>query len=77
MNVKKLMLKEIGNTCKRHREKIGATQLEVANDLKVSFQYVSLFEQGKADSMFFLIWYMKHGLILRDLIRILEDYDRI
>lgn len=77
MNNKKLILKEIGKTCKQHRENIGVTQAEVANELGVSFQYVSLFEQGKADSMFFLIWYMKNGLILKDLIRILNDYDGI
>ncbi len=61
---KDLYLKQLGELCKDFRKSKGYTQKQVANELGISPNVISVFERGKTDSAYILFWYIDRGVML-------------
>lgn len=59
-----LRLKDIGNICRHHRERLGITQNQVAKDVGCSVKNVSAFENNRNRSLRVFCWYLFNGLEL-------------
>ncbi len=55
-------LKRLAGTCADFRRSIGVTQSEMAEDLGVTKQNVSHFENGRSTNLIYFCWYIMHGL---------------
>ena len=59
----------IGHRCGYYRRKIlKCRQIDVANETGFSVGNVSAFETGRNDSSLLLLWYMRHGLTLEQVL---------
>lgn len=58
-----MTLKEIGERCKEHRERLGKCQYDVAHDTGYSKENVSAFETGRNNNAIIFNWYVERGLI--------------
>lgn len=54
--------KEIGQRCKKFRERLGYYQSDVANQTGYSKENVSAFENGRNDNVRIFLWYVEMGL---------------
>lgn len=63
MNDKSIKLKNIGYLCKKYRKIKGIKQQTVAKHLKLSQARISLFEQGKNDSLYIYLGYIELDII--------------
>lgn len=61
-------LEIIGTTCKNFRRGLGYNQKQVASDTGYSVENISLFERGKNDNLKILLWYIKKGLPLNEVL---------
>ena len=59
----------LGAACRKYRQEKGISQREIAMDLGMYDSTISRFEQGASDSAYILLWYLRAGFTLRDLIR--------
>ena len=57
----------VGRACKRFRRFMGYTQENVAHDLDLTGNTISVFEQGGNNSARILLWYIKKGLTIHDI----------
>ena len=57
-------MRDIGNACKRYRQYLGKTQLDVAGDLGYTSKAISGFECGRSYNALILLWYVDHGIDL-------------
>ena len=60
---KKEKLEEIGRLCKKYRRIKKIRQIDIAKDLGVSISTISLFENGKSDSLYVFLAYIKNDII--------------
>ena len=61
---KNRQLYTLGLLCRQIRGLTGKKQSEVAKDLDLTPQSISLFENGRLDSIYILSWYIENGLDL-------------
>ena len=61
---KNRQLYTLGLLCRQIRELAGKKQSDIAKDLDLTPQSISLFENGRLDSIYILSWYIEHGLDL-------------
>lgn len=54
--------KEIGQRCKKFRERLGYYQSDVANQTGYSKENISAFENGRNDNVRIFLWYVEMGL---------------
>lgn len=57
-------LNTLGLWCRQIRERRGKRQSDVAKELDLTPQSISLFENGRLDSIYILSWYIENGLDL-------------
>lgn len=65
--MKNISLKQIGYVCYSFRRIKGYRQKDIADDLGMSEQSISLFENGKNNSATILLWYIRHGLTINEI----------
>lgn len=66
-------LKTITGACKRYRNDLGVTQLEVAYETHYSVENISAFENGRNDSLMIFLWYLQNGFTMRDVELYVEE----
>ena len=69
--ISKINNQKIGFLCRQYRTNVLCkTRLCVAIDLKCSENNIAKFEMVKNDNMYILLWYIKNGLPLSDVLKI-------
>lgn len=63
------MLERIGLNCKALRKSKGYTLEDVSRETGYTQTYVCAFEHGRSDNVRILVWYFKHGLTKRLLLK--------
>lgn len=53
----------IGEMCKRHREKYGIKQSQVAEEVGYSEQNISSFETGRTNNLLIFLFYINNNLL--------------
>ncbi len=61
------MLEMIGMNCQKWRVEHGYYQFDVASEVHYSLENISAFEHGRNDNYRILLWYLKHGLTVKEL----------
>lgn len=61
-------MRDIGDACRRYRKYIGYTQSEVAAELGFTGKAISGFECGRSYNAIILLWYVYHGIDLREVV---------
>lgn len=71
---KKNIMFWVGLNCQEYRRtKTSYTQVDVAKELGYSVENISAFENSRNDNMRILMWYILHGMELKDLVRGLNN----
>ena len=58
----------IGTCCKRHRQKIGYTQQEMAFELGTTRENIAKFESGNNRNYTILLWYVFHDMDINEVV---------
>lgn len=64
----KIDMAQLGSRCRDFRRSRRYYQSDVAEATGYTIKTISLFEAGKNDNYRILLWYMKHGMTLNEVI---------
>lgn len=58
----------VGERCRHYRKRVLKTELrQVATDIGYSIENIWAFEHGKNDNSLILLWYLRHGLTINQI----------
>lgn len=71
---KKNVMFHVGLNCQTfRRNKTDYSQPMVAKELGFSVENISSFENSRNDNYYILIWYLQHGMTIKELLEGLEE----
>lgn len=71
---KKNIMFHVGLNCQTFRKnKTNYSQPMVAKELGFSVENISSFENSRNDNYYILIWYLQHGMTIKELLEGIEE----